>query len=212
MEKADWGPRLVAAIAGEVRRYRQRRGLSTQQLAEECARLGYPIKRSVLSNLELGYRETITVRELLVLAAVLRVAPVLLVFPLGREAVSEFLPDMPVDTWAAAQWFGGHGEDPSPTVNADRERVYRLPVRLYADHDRGLRRLSDARANAAKLRKRARAENGDIADALEVAEQNVRQSEDILRDIRRHMRDQGIAPPALTEPIALAVDGNEDQR
>lgn len=211
MTQLDWPARLIGVVASEVKRHRQRRGLSAQQLADACAELGLPIQRSVLANLESGRRTNLSVPELLVIAAALKVAPVLLVFPVGREALSEFLPERTAETWRAAQWFGGHGEDPTPTVNADRERVHRLPVRLYADHEQAIRRLSEARANADALRTRARTENGDIARALELAEENVTHTVGILRDLRRYMRDQGIQPPAISERTAAALDASEER-
>lgn len=205
MTQPPWPERLVEVIAGEVKRHRQRRGLSAQQLADACARLGLPIQRSVLANLESGRRANLSVPELLVLAAALNVAPVLLVFPVGSQELSEFRPGMKVDTWRAAQWFGGQGEDPTPTTNASRERVYRLPMRLYADHEKAIRRLAGARANVATLGIRARTENGDIAETLRLAEDTLSQTEAILKDVRQYMHDQGITPPRLAEPMPAWV-------
>ena len=69
----DWPARVAATVAREVRRYResQRPKMSAQQLADRTAELGAPIPRSVLANLESGRRETVSVAEILVLAAAL---------------------------------------------------------------------------------------------------------------------------------------------
>ena len=57
--------------------------MSVQKLADVTDELGMPIPRSVLANLESGRRETVTVAEVLVLAAALDVAPIDLICPSG---------------------------------------------------------------------------------------------------------------------------------
>ncbi|MFD0393285.1 helix-turn-helix domain-containing protein [Streptomyces nogalater] len=72
--ETPWSERLALSVAQEVRRHRQRLGVSAQQLSERCAELGMPIQRSVLANMESGRRSTVTVAEVLILAAALDVA------------------------------------------------------------------------------------------------------------------------------------------
>jgi transcriptional regulator with XRE-family HTH domain len=199
MEKSGgaWGPGLVAAVAAEVRRYRQLRQLSVKELADRCAKLGWPIKRSVLSNLELSYRETVTVPEILILAAALNVAPVLLLFPVGRQEQVEYLPDSAVSPWDAAKWFSGQSDRPDATPLDNDERVYRLPVQAYADHEHNLNRLSVVQARAKDLRQRARNDVAD-PDAVDFAEELVEQYEQSLTRLRQEMRDQGLRAPEST--------------
>ena len=63
-----------------------------QQLADRTAELGMPIPRSVLANLESGRRDTVSVAEVLVLAAALDVAPIELICPVGFDKQTEMLP------------------------------------------------------------------------------------------------------------------------
>jgi len=98
-------------IAREVRRYREGQGqrprMSAQQLADRTEELGMPIPRSVLANLESGRRETVSVAEVLVLAAALNVAPVELICPVGFDKETEMLPGRAMDQLAARRWFTG---------------------------------------------------------------------------------------------------------
>lgn len=71
------------------------------------------IKRSVLANLESGRRTTISVPELLILADVLGVPPLMLLFPIGWEQATKALPGTITDPWHAAQWFMGYTGDPA---------------------------------------------------------------------------------------------------
>lgn len=103
----EWGPRLVAVIAGEIRRHREARNMSTKKLSEACADLGWPIKHSALVNLELGRREKISVPEMFVLAKALGVPPVELVFSVGQVEPIEVLPGYELPAWLAEDWVTG---------------------------------------------------------------------------------------------------------
>ena len=113
----DWATKLTFSIAGEVRRHRARLGMSAQQLSDKCAELGMPIQRSVLSNLESNRRTTITIAEILVLAAALQVPPGVLIFPAGYFNYAEVTPGRSVPAQAAVGWLAGTirfgNEDPA---------------------------------------------------------------------------------------------------
>lgn len=81
--------------------------MSTQQLADRTAELGLPIQRSVLANLENGRRGSVSVAELLVLAAALDAAPVDLLYPVGLEEQIEMLPGRMTDSLGVVSWFCG---------------------------------------------------------------------------------------------------------
>ncbi|GAA2732434.1 helix-turn-helix transcriptional regulator [Streptomyces nogalater] len=106
--ETPWSERLALSVAQEVRRHRQRLGVSAQQLSERCAELGMPIQRSVLANMESGRRSTVTVAEVLILAAALDVAPAQLVFPVGYEETCEALPNRTLEPIDAVDWFAGN--------------------------------------------------------------------------------------------------------
>lgn len=67
--------------------------------------IGLPIPRPVLSNLENGRRESVSMAEVLVLAQALEIPPVLLVAPVGITETVEILPNGPRATWDAAKWI-----------------------------------------------------------------------------------------------------------
>lgn len=213
MEKPEWGPRLVKVIAGEVRRHRTRRGMSAQALADACAALGWPIKRTVLSNLESGYRETITIPELFVIAQALEVPPVLLVFPVGHERSIETLPDKTLSTWEAAKWFIGEepwpGADGGPEERGDRWKEWQqaaAPLDLYRSHEQSQRRWARAKMNAFRDRKEAdeaSSEEGRAARlaAADEADRLMQTLEDTLRHVRQRMRDLGIELPVLLDNL-----------
>lgn len=102
-----WQGRLTAMIAREIRRHRDRRKLSAQQLADRTAEFGMPIPRNVLANLESGRRDTVSVAEVLTLAAVLGVAPMELICPVGYDEQIELLPGRMMDPLQASRWVDG---------------------------------------------------------------------------------------------------------
>lgn len=81
--------------------------MSVQKLADVTDELGMPIPRSVLANLESGRRETVTVAEVLVLAAALDVAPIDLICPVGFDKQTEMLPGRAMDPLTARRWITG---------------------------------------------------------------------------------------------------------
>ncbi|MFD8544996.1 helix-turn-helix domain-containing protein [Streptomyces sp. NPDC059649] len=114
MKQADWPERLTATIAAEILRYRRNQKMSAQQLSDRCAELGMEIPRAVISNLENGRRTSISVAELLVLAAALDVPPAALAFPVGYAEETEALPGAHVPPFEAVRWFGGEPHSAPP--------------------------------------------------------------------------------------------------
>jgi len=106
MTDDDWQARTARRVARQVKHYREKRGMSAQQLADACTALGLPLKRSVVANFESGRRATVSVPELMVLATVLEVPPLMLIFPVGIDAKTE-VPGGLEQTWDAAKWFTG---------------------------------------------------------------------------------------------------------
>ncbi|WP_307044340.1 helix-turn-helix domain-containing protein [Streptomyces achromogenes] len=67
-------------VAANVRRHRERQGLSTYELARKLADAGRPIAASALSKIERGERR-VDVGDLVALAVVLDVPPITLLMP-----------------------------------------------------------------------------------------------------------------------------------
>ena len=91
--------------------------MSAQRLADRTHELGHHLTRSTIAGMEAGRRGTVTVADLLVLAVALDVSPVALVFPVGYEQHTEYLPDQQIETLTGAEWWSGLGQ---PVAIADR--------------------------------------------------------------------------------------------
>ncbi|MEU5847414.1 helix-turn-helix transcriptional regulator [Saccharopolyspora shandongensis] len=218
MAQHDWAGSLVHTVSSEIRRHRQRRGLSTQGLADACEQLGYPIKRQVLANLENGRREAISVPELLVLGKALGVPPALLVFPVGEALSCEPLPGQSRPLWDVLRWFGGfepYPANPDPgtrsSFEADRsldewEEGARALV-AYAREDRLIETWRRDHDKIASTR-RELAESDDermrkiLASVMDDREQMLRETEEELRKCRDAMRQASMAVRPLPEQLS----------
>jgi transcriptional regulator with XRE-family HTH domain len=91
---------------------RKRRGWTQAQLAQRLKELGYPhLGRAGLSKIELGAR-SVTVDDLLALAAALDVAPVHLFVPYERDRRVDITSDVGVSAATTRRWV--HGWEPLP--------------------------------------------------------------------------------------------------
>jgi transcriptional regulator with XRE-family HTH domain len=118
-QQAEWAERLAMTIAGEIHRYRRNQKMSAQRLSDRCAELGMEVARATISNLEIGRRTSISVAELLVLAAALDIPPAALVFPVGYAEEVEALPGVLTPPYEAVRWFGGEEHSTAPQPSAD---------------------------------------------------------------------------------------------
>src|SRR5690606_37699283 len=218
MAQYDWAGALVRTIAAEVRRHRQRRGLSTQGLADACAELGYPIKRQVLTNLENGRRDAVPVPELLVLGKALGVPPALLVFPVGEALSCEPLPNQSRPLWDAVQWFAGFAPYPA-NPDADARSSFEADHLLdeweegasaliaYTREDRLIETWRRDREKIASTR-RELVNTSDknvqkmLAAVIEDREQMLRDTENEIRKCRSEMRNANISVRPLPEQLA----------
>jgi transcriptional regulator with XRE-family HTH domain len=208
VDAEEWRAQLAGGVARRVRRYRLKRGLSVQKLADICAEeYGLPIKRTVLANFEAGRRPALSVAELLILARILQVPPVLLLFPVGQETGSEVLPGTSVDTWSAAKWFTGETEAiPGET----EERQETEPVRLYREHEQVVEEWRE-------VQRKIKAFLGAVGEEIDrvepephiasvrlwdAAATELRNSEDAIRGVRKRMRTHGLTPPSLEAEMA----------
>jgi transcriptional regulator with XRE-family HTH domain len=199
-------------IAGEIRRYRHERGMSAQKLANECERLGFPIPRNVLANLEHGRREAVSVAELLVLAAALRIPPVLLVVPVARQESTEMLPGMETPTWHAALWWRGDlvledlGEGPvlvpgiTQRTAIDWVEAHQDLVERWSTADR------IARDAAHDMHAGSSSEQDLSRKVFEAERQNLDHFTMDLVKMRAEMRARALTPPALPQELPPLTD------
>jgi transcriptional regulator with XRE-family HTH domain len=213
MTQAVWQEQLTRVIAGEIRRYRHERGVSAQKLANECKRLGFPIPRNVLANLEHGRRETVSVAQLLVLAAALRIPPVLLVVPVARQESLEMLPGMETPTWHAALWWRGDLvlEDLGEGLVLVPGIAQRTAVDWVEAHQDLVERWSAAdriaRDAAHDMHTGSPSEQDLSRKVFDFERENLDHFTSDLVKMRAEMRDRGLTPPALPQELpALAHD------
>ncbi|MFC1228517.1 MULTISPECIES: helix-turn-helix transcriptional regulator [Streptomyces] len=194
----EWADRIKANVAGEVRRRRKERGWSAQDLADQCARLGHPIPRNVIANMESGRRASLPLVDVMVLAAALETYPVCLIFPVGYVEETQELPfrDL-VPTWDALRRFTGEQDVPGHDAGLvpDFEHHASLVRTALAALDeeeqaRFAARTATSRAQQEEAERRRTA----YADQAVSAKYN-------LRYLRRDLREEGATPPDL--PPAL---------
>jgi len=224
MTQDGWAARYTRVIAGEIRRYRQQRGLSAQQVSDACAKAGLEISRSTLADLENGRRENITVTELLMLAAVLDVPPVQLMLPVLRgENTAEILPELSAPVWDAALWIRGEAKlRPHPlrsgllTALDDDGRRYGYKdvteMSLLHDYETEVGRwteysaaLERAAAEPVPAGERER-ETHDIG--LRMRQSLVESATRNIARLRVIMAERGLVPPAIWPTLARAIGEN----
>jgi transcriptional regulator with XRE-family HTH domain len=224
-----WPGSLIEVIAAEIRRVRQARKLSIQQLSDRLAAVGVAIARPVLSNLETGRRPTISVGELFAIASVLEVPPLSLLFPPGRTDRIEVMPGVLAEPGEALTWFEGRlfdddplhalGEQSTQTYleagdDVERLRRHQLLVQRWATNVRQatlLGKLQQARESA------ERAGLDDIPGAAESVDmiKQFRATHDagaesdveLLRSHRKEMTERGLPLPELPAELRVRVEG-----
>jgi transcriptional regulator with XRE-family HTH domain len=104
----EWAAQHTAAIGENVARWRGRRRLSAQRLADRCRKLGMPsLSRTVITKLENGRKEAVSTAELVILATALEVPPAVLMFPIGERDTVETTPGVESAPLDAIFWFAG---------------------------------------------------------------------------------------------------------
>lgn len=185
--------------------------MTAAQLSEACTALGADVPTSVINNLETGRRASFGVAELLVVAAALDVAPLLLLFPLGREEAVRVLPDRVVPVWEAVAWF----TDETPLTHAPAPGTPRAVLDAFRQHaDAVTTALTSQRLLGEQQRKAnttlSETRRQDHLRSADQLGQLLLQDAQALRSLRADMRSAGFLPPALPPDLAF-VDGDEDE-
>lgn len=129
-----WPSSVTRVVAAQIRLWRERRGLSALQLSERTKGLGYHIPRSVIANLENDRRDTISVAEILVVAAALDVPPIMLITAVGQEPAVEILPNVVVTPWKARGWIVGAVDPGYGRFSPNAWQESRQAIALYDVH------------------------------------------------------------------------------
>lgn len=131
---SDWPDEVTARIADEIKRLRGPR--SGQWLSDQTAERGHRVSRSTISEIETKRRKSITVSDLIVLAAALDTTPIALIYPPPYDAGIRIIPNMVNDAakMLAVQWFCGllTENETRNLIGGDLETLSknRLPIRI----------------------------------------------------------------------------------
>ena len=197
MTHRSWAEHTTDRIADAVKAQRGKR--STQWLADRTTKLGHPISRTAISNLEVKRKRAVDVRELVVLARALGVPPLLLLYPAISAGEVEVLPAHRTSSWSAAQWFAGR----APYTAMDETQKVFVDFAAYED---GARLLTLARHEEELQRQLRKPAERRVSKAKLV--EDLRQREivaSLLRDVRREMKALGGEPLPWPEAVPYGI-------
>lgn len=141
-------------VGRQVKRLRDRQGISAQRLADRCAELGHPeVNRSVIADIE-SRRERVSIDEVMVLAAALNTPATLLIAPLGNNEKVAVTAKTVIHPHLLLDWLMGEEPlcntdltprmHPWPDEGTPDWQKASLPIWLF----RQLRRYQDAATEA----------------------------------------------------------------
>ena len=148
-----WPDEITARIAAEIKRLREKvLDVSGQWLSDRTEELGHRVSRSTISEIETGRRKSITVADLIVLAAALDTSPIALIYPGPYRSTARILPKLEQPQIWGVRWFtgdlllGGKDRDRSEVPFDDGGHYVLIPN--AEQYNENLRALSNAREAA----------------------------------------------------------------
>ncbi|AEW95199.1 MULTISPECIES: helix-turn-helix domain-containing protein [Streptomycetaceae] len=205
MTHDGWAAAFTARVAQAIREARKAAGLTMGEVAQGCADRGLAeITEHSLKNLELGRKSSLTIADLVVLADVLNVPPVLLLFPLGTAPTVEALPGRTISTWDALAWFTGEAALDEPAAEGTARDV----LDRFRQHGDLVAAATTSYALARERRRMAsttldRARRATLLQRAEGYEEHAFEDAQELRTYRERMRQRGLTPPALPDELAF---------
>lgn len=132
----------TGAIADRVRALRTARRWTAQRLADEMTQVGVEWNRGVVTKLENGHRESVTVAELFALADVFDVSPLSLLLPREASIDYQVTPKVSASAAKVGHWLIGlrplpHRVDPNgffiphPGGSLEREQKFWADLPAY---------------------------------------------------------------------------------
>lgn len=142
-EDETWEKAVARAVGKRVAYFRNERGLTGEQVSSALSAIGVDLKRTALSNLEVGARSTVGLAEIKALSWVLGVPPLALMAPVAGELGQEFevLPGVTVTPWDAARWISGESPLPGEDAASDALRWVWELLEMYRMHDQAVERI-----------------------------------------------------------------------
>lgn len=158
--------------------------LSAEELAK---RAGNGLTRSVITNLENGRKDDVTVKQLLALASALDIPPMALMFDLHRPDEHEVIRQFEdggghiMQPWAAINWVTGQTFVDARTIGRGGRHARSILNNLY-DYKRVSLQLSDVSEAILDAR------SGDDPERLAQLEADERYLRNRLRNLRTNLR------------------------
>lgn len=205
MDDSTWPQRVAAVIAAELRRQRKLRGLTAQQLADRTAELGHPIARAVLSHIENGRRENVSIAELFVLGEALGLPPLWLLFPVGQVERVPVLPRLALEPLDGLDWAASYAD----VANPNHPVPDPWPGREHPAESATMRRHAWHRQAAIEWDAARRA--AEAEDAPAEHHEDMRRAVAMITYIRDEMLKAGEVLPSLPPGMAEAVDAFTDK-
>lgn len=134
---------LADMVGAQVAALRKRAGMTREDLSRATIDMGWPLTVDMLINIEtrrlrkgqVRARE-ITVDELVTLARILNVPPILLLFPVGTTAEVEVGNGETAPVWHGVRWFVGEARLDGAPIDHDPGAA---PLVLYRRHADAIR-------------------------------------------------------------------------
>lgn len=181
MTKPGWDADIAQRVGRAVKSLREAETprMSAAKLAERTGQYGFALTKAQISDLELGRKKTVTVAELITLAAALGRPPIELLYPDLPEAPVDVWPEFTTTSFAALQWFSGEitGRD-----------IADIPLTAASTNDRVQSAREYARLKSDVGRAARKAIEEDLSsDALEA----LRSAKNLLAERKSQLRQNG---------------------
>lgn len=182
-----------------LKRYRKARGWTQPDLADRCKAAGLDWDRSIVANVENGRRGAIALHELLILAYLLAVPPVLLILPMETGELVEVVPGVEIHPDLALKWITGEVEPVDSTqaiaAHVDMGTFARdsRPLALYRRFDASLAERDRAEREVSRAE---RVHGADSGEATEARRRYAASLESFVA-VLAQMEQAGMRPPAL---------------
>jgi transcriptional regulator with XRE-family HTH domain len=173
----------------------------------------------VIANLENGRRETLSIAELLILAAALDVPPIMLIAAVGHEAHVQILPGVEETTWRARGWILGAL---APSYNNFSPRSWQQGRRAIELYDMHRLLVNECQQVLRRVRRLAGDRELDVTDfpflegtsklqltTLTETVVELSYSLDQLRTHRNHIRSEGYLAPQVPSSLAIMLRESE---
>jgi hypothetical protein len=173
----------------------------------------------VIANLENNRRDTVSVAEVLILAAALDVPPIMLITAVGQDDSVEILPNLEISTWKARGWILGAVPPPQRSFSLANWQEARRAIALYDIHRLLVKEHQQIQARISRLAEQDPFGAGNAEElasssrrrqiALTDAVSELAYSIDRLRTHRNLIKAEGFLLPEISPTLSSALRESE---